>query len=165
MFKLDDSGEASGGTITAREILDQAVADTSTNMARDPDAQSQVMHLIARAYFNLGLLNRANQAAHTALETRRMLHGPDDPSTLESMAQMGWILGFQGQSAEAQRMERDALSRELRVLGPENAQTLETMHKLAVIDGTVGDHAEEQKLRHEIEVIRARLADSRMGGR
>ena len=61
------------------------------------------------------------------------LLGPDDPKTLESMAQLGWILNREGHYAEAEKMERQALAGERRILGPEDPLTLETMDHLAVI--------------------------------
>ena len=134
MFKLDKSGAPRGNTITAREVLDHAVAETRSDLADDPDAQAQMMHLIARAYLNLGLLGQAHLTAQNALDTRLKLHGPDDARTLESMAQVGWILGYEGQREEALRLEREALARERRVLGPLNALTRETQHKLSIID-------------------------------
>ena len=37
------------------------------------------------------------------------LLGPDDPKTLESMTQLGWILNREGHYAEAEKLERQAL--------------------------------------------------------
>jgi Tetratricopeptide repeat len=100
-----------------------------------------------------------DRAAQIALDARRKLYGADDPRTLESTAQLGWILGRQGQGSEAQRMERDTLERQLRVLGGDSEQTLETMRQLALIDRTLGDHEEEQKLLRQIATARARRRD------
>ena len=159
IFRLDDPLGESGGRITARQILDQAAYDAGVNLAKDPDTQTQILYLVATAYLNLGLMNSANRTAQTALDARRKLFGPDDRRTLESTAQLGWILGHQGQGADAQRIERDTLDREMRLLGADSEQTLETMRQLAVIDGTLGDHAEEQRLLQQIINIRAQRRD------
>jgi hypothetical protein len=157
IFRLDDPLNERANSITAREILDQAAYDATINLSRDPDTQTQVMYLVARSYLNLGLTNSANRTAQTALDTRRKLYGSDDPRTLESMAQLGWILSHQGQGSAAQRMDRDALERQRRKLGDHDPQTLETMRELAIIDGMLGDHEEEKKLLQQIAAIRAGL--------
>lgn len=159
IFRLDDPLGESGERISARHILDQAAYDATVNMAKDPDTQTQILYLVAGAYLNLGLMNSANRTAQTALDTRRKLYGPDDRRTLESTAQLGWILGHQGQGAEAQRIERDTLDREERLLGADSDQALETMRQLAVIDGTLGDHVEEQRLLRRMASIRAQRRD------
>lgn len=161
LFRLDDPLNESGASITARELLDQAVYDATGSLSKDPDIQSQVIYLAARAYLNLGLLNSANRTAQLALDARRKLYGTEDPRTLESTAQLGWILARQGQSTEAQKMERDTLKQQLRVLGTDNEQTLETMQQLAVIDKTLGDHEEEQKLLEQVATMRAQRRDTR----
>jgi len=159
IFRLDDPLGESGGRITARQILDQSSYDANVNLAKDPDTQTQVLYLVAGAYLNLGLMNSANRSAQTALDTRAKVFGPDDPRTLESTAQLGWILAHQGQGAQAQRIERDALGRETRLLGADSDQTLQTMRQLAIIDGMLGDHAEEQRLLRQIADIRGQRRD------
>jgi eukaryotic-like serine/threonine-protein kinase len=154
IFRLDDPLNERASTITARETLDQAAYDASVNLAKDPDIQSQVMYLVARSYLNLGLTNSANRTAQMALDARRKLYGPDDPRTLESMAQLGWILGHQGQGIEAQRIDRETLERQRRKLGDDNEQTLRTMRQLAIIDGMLGDHEEQKRLLQQIAATR-----------
>jgi hypothetical protein len=150
LFRLDDPLNERANSMTAREILDQAAYDATINLSKDPDTQTQVMYLVARSYLNLGLTNSANRTAQTALAARRQLYGPDDPRTLESMTQLGWILSHQGQGVEAQRIDREALERQRRKLGDHDEQTLDTMRQLAIIDGMLGDHEEEKKLLQQI---------------
>lgn len=93
--------------------------------------------------------------AQTALDARRKQYGSDDPRTLESMTQVGWILSHQGQGVAAQQIDREALERQRRKLGEHDDRMLETMRQLAIIDGMLGDHAEEKKLLQQIGAIRA----------
>ena len=67
-----------------------------TGLAKDPEVQSQMMEVMARTYTNLGLYPRAHELAKASLEAQLSLLGPDDPKTLESMAQLGWILDREG---------------------------------------------------------------------
>jgi len=138
MFKVSDPGEARGNSVTAREILDKASNDMGTGLAKDPQVQSQMMQVMARTYGNLGLYPRAHELAKAALDSRLSLLGPDDPKTLESMTQMGWILEKEGHYAEGEKLERQALAGERRILGPGDLLTLETMGDLSFI--LMGQH-------------------------
>jgi non-specific serine/threonine protein kinase/serine/threonine-protein kinase len=150
MFKVSDPSQARGNSVTAREILDQASNEMETGLAKDPEVQSQMTQVMATTYMNLGLYPRAHQLAKRALEARRSLLGPDDPKTLESMAQLGWILNREGQYAEAEKLERQALVNERRMLGLEDPLTLETLGNLAFIVQGTGHFDEGEKLAREV---------------
>jgi len=158
MFKVSDPSEARGNKVTAREILDKASKDMETGLAKDPEVQAQMTQVMASTYTNLGLYPRAHELAKRALDARLSRLGPDDPKTLESMAQLGWILNREGQYVEAEKMERQALDGERRVLGPEDPITIETTAHLAFIVQGPGDFGQGEKLAREvIEVGTRRL--------
>jgi serine/threonine protein kinase len=153
MFKVSDPSQARGNSVTAREILDKASNEMGTGLAKDPEVQSQMTQVMATTYQNLGLYPRAHELAKRALDSRLSLLGPDDPRTLESMAQLGWILDLQGQYAEADKLQRQALAGERRVLGSGDPLTLETMGHLAFVAQEQGRFDEAEKLdREAIEV-------------
>jgi len=156
MFKVSDPGEARGNKITGREILDKASNEIEKGLAKDVEVQSQLMHVMALTYVNLGLYARAHGLAESALENRRRTLGPDHPKTLESMTQMGWILDREGRDLEAEKMTREALNLQQRVIGPEDPLTLETKDNLAIILEKQGHYAEEEKLERELIPVRTR---------
>jgi eukaryotic-like serine/threonine-protein kinase len=156
MFKVSDPSEARGNSVTAREILDKASNDMGTGLAKDPEVQSQMMQVMATTYTNIGLYARAHELAKRALDARMSLHGPDDPKTLESMTQLGWILDREGHYAEAEKLERQALAGERRVVGSEDPLTLETMDDLAFIMEGLGHAEETEKLEREVIEISTR---------
>ncbi|MGD0414872.1 MAG: serine/threonine-protein kinase [Terriglobales bacterium] len=158
MFKVSDPNEARGNSVTAREILDKASKEMETGLAKDPEVQSQMTEVMASTYTNLGLYPRAHELAKRALDARLSLLGPDDPKTLESMAQLGRILNSEGHYAEAEKLERQALAGERRLLGPEDPLTLETAGTLSLIVQGEGHFDEGEKLAREvIEVATRRL--------
>lgn len=159
MFKVPDPSEARGNQITAREILNKASTDIEKGLARDPGTQAQMMHVMATTFQNLGLYSRAHELAKFALEVRQKSLGPDNRSTLESTAQLGWILDREGQFADAEKLEREALAREGRTLAPDDPLTLETMVDLAQIMEDLGNYAEEEKLTREV----IRIGTPRLG--
>jgi non-specific serine/threonine protein kinase/serine/threonine-protein kinase len=153
MFKVSDPSQARGNSVTAREILDKASSEMGTGLAKDPEVQSQMTQVMATTYQNLGLYPRAHELAKRALDSRLSLLGPDDPRTLESMAQLGWILDLQGQYGDADKLQRQALAGERRVLGSGDPLTLETMGHLAFVAQEQGHFDEAEKLdREAIEV-------------
>jgi non-specific serine/threonine protein kinase/serine/threonine-protein kinase len=150
MFTGPDPSEARGNRVTAREILDEASVAMTSGLVQDPDVQAQMLHVMAKTYANLGLYARAHQLAQGALEARQRLHGPDAAETLESKAELGWILDREGDDTAAEQVERSALEAERRVLGADHAMTLETMDHLAVILEQQGRYDEAEKFARRV---------------
>ena len=158
MFKVPDPSEARGNSVTAREILDKASKDIGAGLANDPEVQSQMMQVMASTYENLGLYPRAQGLAKGAFDARLRLLGPNDPKTLESMAELGWIRARQGQDAEAETLERQALAGILPVFGPDSPLALETEDRLALVLSHRGNYTEAEKFeRDAIDVGTRRL--------
>jgi serine/threonine protein kinase/Tfp pilus assembly protein PilF len=158
MFKVSDPREGRGNNVTVREILDKASNDIGKGLAKDPEVQSQMMHIMASTYLNLGLYARAHELAKRVLDVRLSLFGPDDRKTLESMTQVGWILAAEEHNAEAEKVTRQALATQRTVLGPEDPLTLETAHHLAVMI-CWGEHSrveEAEKLDRDLIAVLSR---------
>ncbi len=156
MFKVSDPNESRGNSVTAREILDKASKDIRTGLAKDSEVQSQLMRVMAQTYSNLGLYPRAYELAKRALDARLSELGPNDPKTLDSMMQLGWILDREGRYTEANALERQALAGTRRILGPEDPLTLETMDNLAINLENQGNYDEEVKLEREVIEVETR---------
>ncbi len=146
MFRVSDPGESRGNTVTAREILDKASNDIGASLASDPDAQTQMMQVMAATYANLGLYSRSYELATRALDARRTFFGPEDAKTLESMTQVGDVLELLGRYDEAERTDRRTLAVEERVLGSDSLQTLETVRNLAIVLAFMGHYDESENL-------------------
>jgi hypothetical protein len=150
MFRVSDPSEARGNSVTAREILDKAATEMASGLAHDADAQSQMLYVMASTYLNLGLYARAHALAERALQARETLYGARDPSTLESMAQLGWILDREGRLPEADKLERQALGSLREVQGPRFPLALESSDHLAVIEEDQGHYAQAERLAREV---------------
>jgi non-specific serine/threonine protein kinase/serine/threonine-protein kinase len=149
MFKVPDPGQARGNSVTAREILDKASNEMRKGLAADAEVQSQLMHVMARTYVNLGLYGRAHDLAKRALDARLSFYGTNDRHTLESMSQLAFILDKEGRDPEAEKLARQAVTAQRRDLGPEDPLTLETMDTLAIILQHEGHYDEEEQLERE----------------
>jgi eukaryotic-like serine/threonine-protein kinase len=149
MFQVPDPSQARGNSVTAREILDKASTDITTSLAKDPEAQSQLMYAMASTYENLGLYARAHDLANRALESRLNRLGEEHPETLQSKDQLGWILARQAHDADAEKLERQVLAGEERLSEPESLLALAAKDHLAIILLHQGHYNEAEKLERD----------------
>src|SRR5216683_1039133 len=157
MFHVSDPNEQRGNSVTAREILDKASNDIKTGMAKDPDAQAQMMQVIGDVYNSLGLFSRAKDLEQQSLEIRKHVLGPKHPDTLNSMNDLADALNHDGHYAEAVKLNRETLEIRHHVLGPENPDTLNSMDNLGDALWADGNYAEAEKVDRETLDLRRRV--------
>ena len=83
MFKVSNPSEARGNDIRAREILDKASKEIDTGLAKDPELQAQMMHVMGNVYESLGLYAKAESLLRRAVEIRRRTLGAEEPGHFE----------------------------------------------------------------------------------
>src|SRR5258706_579303 len=149
MFHVSDPNEQRGNSVTAREILDKASKNIETGMAKDPDAQAQMMQVMGTVYDSLGLFSRAKDLEQQSLDIRRRVLGPEHPDTLNSMSNLAGVLWAERRLPESEKLNRETLNLYRRVLGPENPQALRLMHNLAFVLSLEGRYTEAEKLDRE----------------
>lgn len=158
MFKVSDPNESRGNSVTAREILDKASKDIDPGLAKDPQLQAQMMHVMGNVYRELGLYPRAQSLLERAVAISRRVHGPENPETLSSMDDLAWTLNQEAHLPEAEKLQRETLEIKKRVLGTGNQDTAGTMALLAWTLDREGQYAEAEKLeRHALEMRRRDL--------
>jgi len=160
MFKVSDPSESRGNAITAREILDKSSMDINASLAKDPELQAQMLHVMGDVYDNLGLYPRAQLLQRQSMEIRQRVLGPEHPDTLNSMSDLALVLDHEGHYAEAEKLEREALAISRRVLGPEHRDTLKSMDHVASVMIEEAHYAEGEKLERETLDIRRRVLGS-----
>ncbi len=149
MFKVSDPSEARGNDIRAREILDKASQQIDTGLAKDPELQAQMMHVMGTVYRNLGLSMHAESLLRRAMEIRRRILGVNNAETLNSMSELSFILTDLSRFQEAEKLARETLDGQVRVLGGENRDTLSTKARLGLILNNEGRYPEAEKLHRE----------------
>lgn len=157
MFEVSDPGESRGNTITAREILDKASGNIGTGLAKDPEAQAQMMEVMGEVYDSLGLYRRAEALFTQAVDTRQRVLGPSSADTLKSMRYLAWVLHEQGRDSDAEKLDRDALARYRQAFGVEQHGTLAAMSDLASILRAQFRYSEAEKLQRETVEIQSRV--------
>ncbi|HEV2350979.1 MAG TPA: tetratricopeptide repeat protein [Terriglobia bacterium] len=157
MFNVSDPSEARGNTITAREILDKASKDIGSGLAKDPEAQAQMMQVMGNVYSSLGLYARAQPLLERSVDIRQRVLGPDNPDTLSSRIDLAGTLWREGRYSESEKLGRDTLETSRRVLGPEHPDTLNSMNILELDLDDSGRYAEAEKLERETLEIQRRV--------
>jgi eukaryotic-like serine/threonine-protein kinase len=156
-FKVPDPAQSNVNNLTAREILDKASKQIDAEMAKDPEAQAQMMYVMAEVYDSLGLFSQAQILLTRALDLQRRVLGPDDPQTLTSLSEMSLLLTEEGNYPEAEKLQREAFVTRTRVLGPEHPDTLASMARLATILSLQGRNAEAVKMKRDALAISRRV--------
>ena len=163
MFKVSDPYESLATPVTAREVLDKAAHDIDTGLARDPELQGRLMHVMGMAYLNLGLYSRAQSLFERSIQFSTASLGPDNIQTLKSRQKLGWTLYQEGRLSEAESEQRSLAAVERRVFGSKNEDTIGTMGDLATTLGEEGHLAEAEKVQRDVLEIQKRVlgAESR----
>ena len=157
LFNVSDPSEARGGTITAREILDQGAQQIETNLSSQPLVQARLLETIGSVYQTLGLYPQAQKLLDQSVSIRRKMLGPNNPELLSSLNALARIMRMQGHLSAAENTLQNALVTDRSVLGPENYVTLECMIELANVLHEQGRFAESEKLKRETLEIQRRV--------
>ncbi len=131
IFKVSDPNETVGQAVTAREVLDKAAKDISSNLSKEPELQAQLLHVMGRAYLNLGLYARAEAIFWQGIQASKSYGADESRETLNTTHDLAWAVYQQGRVREAQDIARQLLETQRRVMGPEHPDTLATMEELA----------------------------------
>jgi tetratricopeptide (TPR) repeat protein len=150
IFKVSDPSERVGSTVSAREVLDKAAKDIEIGLAKDPELQARMMHVMGRAYMNLGLYPHAQSLFERGIQLDSSAVGQTNRETLRTRQDLGWILFQQGHLAEAESSQRSLLEVQRRALGPDDVDTLGTIGNLATTLAERGNLAEAEKLDREV---------------
>jgi non-specific serine/threonine protein kinase/serine/threonine-protein kinase len=150
MFKVSNPSEARGNAVTAREILDKAAKDIDEGLAKDPELQAQMMHVMGNVYQSLGLYSRAESLLNHAVQIRRGILGARNTDTLKSMNDLAGVLNLESRYPEAEKLCRETVDAFRQELGSEHRDTLNSMALLANILNNEGRYPEAEKLHREV---------------
>lgn len=133
LFKVSDPGEATGRTITAREILDRGARKVDSELAGQPLVQARLMATMGTVYVGLGLYRDAEPLLAGALATQEKALGPDHlelASSLDSLAELRWR---QDRFAEAESLHRRALAIREKALSPVHPDLAKSLNGLGIV--------------------------------
>ncbi|MAB79535.1 MAG: hypothetical protein CMJ89_09305 [Planctomycetes bacterium] len=110
-FRVPDPERAKGNSVSAREILDQAVERIQTGLAEDPQTRRNLMLVIGEVYSNLGLYRKARELIEPALEEFREESEPFNlAGAVDLLGEIAWLMGDDA-AAEPLLLEASELRR------------------------------------------------------
>ena len=110
LFEVADPEQASGGSVTASELLDQAGKRLETELSSEPDIQADLLEAVARIDKGLGRLDTAEDLAKRSLEIRERILPAGDAAIGRSLATLGAVKMSQGKLDEAEKQITAALA-------------------------------------------------------
>ncbi len=127
LFETADPEQAAGGSVTAKELLEQAGKRLETELAGDPLIRADLLEAVARIDKSLGLLEPAEALAERAIELRTAAPGAGGALGAASLASARATLGLvrmgQGRLEEAAELLHAAHER-LEASEPRQSLTL-----------------------------------------
>lgn len=145
IFKVSDPGEARGGTVTARELLDRGAEQIRHGLRDQPASRARMMDAIGLIDHKLGLYAQARPLLEEAVAIRRRLPGTDLSTELSTELDLAASLQHLGQVSQMQhRPETEALFREAlaiqeKRLGPDDPEVAMTLNNLGIYYGYGGE--------------------------
>ncbi len=110
VFHVSDPGESRGSAVTARELLDHAVADIDTQLVDQPRVRGRLLSSMGNAYRQLGLYREARPLLEQAVTLEDSTLGRDDPRTARSHYVLAGLLRRLGEFDAARGHYQAALA-------------------------------------------------------
>jgi serine/threonine protein kinase/Tfp pilus assembly protein PilF len=140
-----------------RTALDRAAEKVDDRLASQPVAAARIHKTLASAYNSLGELELAEKHARRSYELYREKLGPDDPSTVGAMNNLGSALFARKNLEEAEKLYAAAVERARKVFDAEDPVLLAMMANLATVYGMRGRPDEARKLLEETLEVQQRV--------
>ncbi|HXU44363.1 MAG TPA: serine/threonine-protein kinase [Thermoanaerobaculia bacterium] len=156
LFRVARPG-GDGGTVTARELLDQGAQEIAGRPAEDPKVQATLLDTVGRVYLQLGLYDRALPPLEKALALRRRTLPKDDPEIAESLNRLAVLSAESGAYERAIALFREALDLRRRRFGSASGPVAVSLNNLALALQDRGSYAAAEPLYREALAIDSRL--------
>jgi non-specific serine/threonine protein kinase/serine/threonine-protein kinase len=149
LFRVSDTSEARGRTITARELLDNGAREIAA-LRDQPDVQARLQITIGRVYNSLGAYASALPLIEQAVATRRRVLGPDHADTVLATHELANAYWFHDRLDDAERLYRDVIDRRIRLRGERDAEVLKTQFDLAAVYGRRRQWDEAERMQRHV---------------
>ena len=111
LFRLADPSEARGSTVTAREIMDQAVVRVDGELAKQPEIQARVLRTLGTVYTGLGLYREAQPLLNRSVAMARARPTADPLALSDDLNDLADLQTLQADYAAAEKAYREAITR------------------------------------------------------
>jgi non-specific serine/threonine protein kinase/serine/threonine-protein kinase len=160
MFQAADPDQAQGKTVTAVEVVHQAVERLKSQTTLDPAARVRLSYELGKVLQDLGAVSESEPIQHDAMLRSRELFGDNDPRTMAVTSVYATVLAALGNPAKAEPILRDVLDRRRRISGDGDIETMRVARNLAGVVQMLGRYAEAETLfRQTMELSRRKLGN------
>jgi serine/threonine-protein kinase len=165
MFGTTGPDQATGDTVTARQLLDRRAAILTTAYADDPETRAAMQTVLAEGYERLGLYDAAEPLARDALATRRARLGNRHADVAVSLNVLGWLMRQRGDVAAADSLLSEAVAVGRAVFPPDgDARLARALNDLGIVRFVRAHQQDAAELLHESIAMRRRtLGDQHIG--
>ncbi|MEM9382133.1 MAG: tetratricopeptide repeat-containing protein kinase family protein, partial [Planctomycetota bacterium] len=111
LFTSADEFDDWGGSVTARELLDEGRVRIAGTFEDRPRTRSRLQEAMGRAYANLGVFPESDALLESALVAQRELHGDADHlDAARCLSRVALLRMREGEFAAAERSAREAIA-------------------------------------------------------
>jgi len=154
---VSNPSEASGNSVTAREILDKGAERIQRELVSQPAIQAALMETMGTVYTSLGLYDQAASLLRSALDKRHNLYGDDHLEVAQLLDRLGEVLNLKAEYAAAEEMYRRALAIRRQLLGDEHMDIARSLYQMADLLGRKGDFEAAEPLFREALAMQRKL--------
>jgi eukaryotic-like serine/threonine-protein kinase len=157
LFQVSDPAQSRGREISARELLDRGARRADSALAKTPDLQSELLHVLGTIHSELGLLGRADTLLGRAVLLSRSVHGERSPELAARLTDWGTVLTKRARFAAADSVLRRALVIRRGVLGMEDSSVAATLRALGEVEAKLARNDAAEALYREALAIDQKL--------
>jgi eukaryotic-like serine/threonine-protein kinase len=154
LFEIADPIATSGETVTARELLERGSERIEVELADQPDVQANLLYVIGKVYYNLGLYGAASVAQQQAYEIQRKLFGESSREAGLTLMELSALADINGHYDSAISIDRRAVNIFVQLYGERDTLTANAINNLAISLRHNGELEESE--RHYRNALRLR---------
>jgi serine/threonine protein kinase len=109
MLRSANPDEVQAADYTVRQMLDDFATNFESGLPDQKEVEADIRTTIGRAYWRLGVPEKAESQLKRALELRKELADPDDESVAQVLVEMAWCRNEQALLGEAAETAKEAL--------------------------------------------------------
>jgi len=157
LFQVSDPAQSRGREISARELLDRGARRADSALAKTPDLQSELLHVLGTIHSDLGLLGQADTLLERAVWLSRSIPGERSPQLAARLTDWGTVLTKLARFAAADSVLRRALLIRRGVLGMEDSSVAATLRALGEVEAKLARNDAAETLYREALAIDQKL--------
>lgn len=157
LFQVSDPAQSRGREISARELLDRGARRADSALAKTPDLQSELLHILGTIHSELGLLGQADTLLERAVWLSRSIHGERSPELAARLTDWGTVLTKRARFGAADSVLRRALVIRRGVLGMEDSSVAATLRALGEVEAKLARNDAAEALYREALAIDQKL--------